>query len=213
MRIREARYAGSRRQTKPKRVRLIQEIRETERFRGRSVVIMRFVKVIVLAFTLLAVAAWPSMVQAADSKFEFYGGVTRNTINLKFSGDGLPSLDQSTSGVGWHVGGRYWFNDRFAAGLMVDSFGRKASTEVSGVSIEDEISATGYLAVVDYQVAAQDNWRALLEAGIGSYSGRAKLTQTEDKLTQTDEEKTKSAVGFLVGARLDAELTEHLSLE
>lgn len=168
---------------------------------------MRFVKVIVLAFTLLAVAAWPSMVQAADSKFEFYGGVTRNTINLKFSGDGLPSLDLSTSGVGWHVGGRYWFNDRFAAGLMVDSFGHKASTEVSGVSIEDEISATGYLAVVDYQVAAQDNWRALLEAGVGSYSGRAKSPLL------TDELKTKSAVGFLVGARLDAELTEHLSLE
>lgn len=169
---------------------------------------MRFVKVIVLAFTLLAVAAWPSMVQAADSKFEFYGGVTRNTINLKFSGGGSPSLDQSTSGVGWHVGGRYWFNDRFAAGLMVDSFGLKASAEGSGGSKEEaEISATGYLAVVDYQVAAQDNWRALLEAGVGSYSGRAKSTLPDDEL------KTKSAVGFLVGARLDAELTEHLSLE
>ncbi|OUM97842.1 MAG: hypothetical protein BAA04_03350 [Firmicutes bacterium ZCTH02-B6] len=169
---------------------------------------MRFVKVIVLAVTLLAVAAWPSMVQAADSKFEFYGGVTHNTINLKYSGGESPSLDQSTSGVGWHVGGRYWFNDRFAAGLMVDSFGFKFSNEYSGVPKEEsEISATGYLAVVDYQVAAQDNWRALLEAGVGSYSGRT------NKVVLLDEQKIKSAVGFLVGARLDAELTEHLSLE
>ena len=168
---------------------------------------MRFVKVIVLAFTLLAIAAWPSMVQAADSKFEFYGGVTRNTINATFSGGGLDSTEWSSSGVGWHVGGRYWFSSQFAAGLMVDSFGLKESVTLPIVGkVETDLSATGYVAVADYQVAARDTWRVLLEAGVGSYNGRFKLWGSP-------EEKTKSAVGFLVGARLDAELTEHLSLE
>ncbi|MEC9488775.1 MAG: outer membrane beta-barrel protein [Halanaerobium sp.] len=77
---------------------------------------------------------------AGAQNLEFIGGVTHNTISFKETEiDGSYEISQNSfSGMGYYLGGRYWLNGNWAIGLGYDCFWAYDGEIESGIEYYDE---------------------------------------------------------------------------
>lgn len=177
---------------------------------------MQLAKALIFSLALAASAVVPAMAQDAASGWEAYGGLTRHSINATVHVDGDEVSESSGADVGWQGGGRYWLSPNFAVGVMIDSVGSTMKTTMNylDLSAESTSAVTGILATADYLAAAGENWRGLLQVGVGSYTPKAKFKIGDSLGNETEiEVEGKSTLGFLIGGQLNAGITERLSLD
>lgn len=170
---------------------------------------------LILSLLLAASAAMPAMAQSSPANWEVYGGLTHQRITATVYVDDDQVSKAVGPDLGWHVGGRYWLNPRLAIGAMIDGIGStwESSTDAVGLSTESTSAVTGIVATADYLAVAGENWRGLLQVGIGAYTPKMSFKMEDPADSMEMEIEAKSGLGFLIGGQFSAIITERLSLD
>lgn len=182
---------------------------------------MRFL----LVLLLLLSTAMPALAHS-PGEYELYGGLSRHTITQESPLFGHYSAEIKTKGPGngWYVGGRYWFNDKWAGGLMYERIetGRSTVKTFSGssgleVNLASSTAVSGVLLTGAYEIATGDNWNALVQLGVGSYNVDKTLefglkSSIIDFSHETDLD-IASSIGYTISGQFSTFFNEQTSLD
>lgn len=175
---------------------------------------MRLVKALVLSAILTASAALPALANVSPGDWELYGGLTHQRITAAVTVDGEQVSESSGPDLGWHLGSRYWFHPKFAVGVKVDGLGSTTESSTTGLTTESTGTVLGLAVTADYLALSGENWRGLVQVGVGSYLPQSVFKMADDLGNELEMEvEAEAGLGFLIGGQFSTDITERLSLD
>ncbi len=170
-------------------------------------------KLVLLLMCLALVIASPAVL-AGD--FEGVGGMTFNTFDVehKYPDGYVEGMEDYIHGNGMYVGGRYWFNDKLAAGLGYDYINTQPCYYYEYESYENEygmkMDLQGLYGELVYKLTDHIN----IKGALANYTFTGKYYSEESTPLYYDEseEFEGSGMGYLFGAEMNYPLTDSLEL-
>lgn len=151
---------------------------------------MKKLTVLLVLAVMLVFTMGASAQEFSVENMKFVGGVTYNTYDGTFTSGDLTEKNDVDPGLGFYLGGQYWFNPEMAAEIGYDRANGK---------IEDKFTISGFYAKFVYNV----NKMFDVKAGIARYGM---------EVDNSPENTSGKGLGFLIGGDYKYPMDEGMSL-